>query len=102
MSISNKIADRPPIANRTIILCFKSFAPSAKPTEMLATIPNHQIKGGTTPNVTNTIENASVPMDQKIIANMNLELFVLRMVRAKSLNEVFSTPLVTEYFLAIF
>ena len=100
MSISNERATRPPILSKKTFLCFTNFIPSAKPTKMLATIPNHPIKGGTTPQVINMNENASVPMDHQIIANANLELFVLVIARAKSLNEVFSAPLVPEYFLA--
>ena len=101
MIISNRIAVRPPIAVKSLKLSFTSFIPVLKPTRMLATIPNHPIICGTTSEVTNTIEKASVPMDQQIIANLNLVSFVLKMERAKSLNEFFSAPLVSEYCLAI-
>ena len=36
-----------------------------------------------------------------VIAYLNLKSFVLKMVRAKLLNEFFSAPLETEYFLAM-
>ena len=101
MSISNRRATKPPILSKKTFLCFKSIIPLPRPTKMLPTIPNQPIKEGTTPEVTNTIENASVPIDQNINANANLELFVLVMVRAKSLNDFFSASLILEYFLAI-
>ena len=100
MIISNRIGNRATIAG-TLVLGFTSFIPLLKKTRMLAAIPNHPIIGGTTPEVTNTIENANVPMDQQAIANLNLEFFVLKILRAKSLNEFFSTPLETEYFFAM-
>lgn len=43
---------------------------------MPAAIPSNPRTMGTTPEVTNMTENASVPMDQKIIANENLENLV--------------------------
>ena len=45
---------------------------------MLATIPNHPIIVGTNPQVTNTIEKASVPMDQQTFAYLNLQSFALK------------------------
>ena len=101
MIISNRIADRPPIAVKSLVLGFASFIPVVKLTRMLETIPNHPIIAGTTPQVTSTIENASVPMDQQIIAILNLWSFVLKILRAKSLNEFFSAPLLLEYFFAM-
>ncbi len=64
---------------------------------MLAPIPNHPITCGTTPEVTNTIEKASVPIDHRIIANLNLVSFALKVAQAKSLNEALSAPLEPEY-----
>jgi len=74
MITSNRIANRAPIGG-TLKLGFASFIPVPKPTRMLATIPNHPIIVGTTPEVTNTIENASVPMDQQTIA-LTILLFI--------------------------
>jgi hypothetical protein len=100
MSTSNRIADRAPRSNNVYWLGFISFIPLSKPTRMLVTIPNHPIIGGTTPEVTNTIENASVPMAHKIMANLNRESFALKMVRAESLKAFFSSSLALAYRLA--
>ena len=106
MIISKIIPNRPPITNRTfkvgfLKLGFTSNITLEKPPKILAIIPSHPIKGDTTPEETKTIEKASVPRDHKNCVNLNLESFVLRMVRAKSLNEFSSAPLVLEYCLAI-
>ena len=71
---SNMIATRPPKGYKALktlessILESENKTPSAKPMKMAATIPNNPIKRGTTPLMTNMIENARVPMAQKIIA----------------------------------
>jgi hypothetical protein len=56
---------------------------------MLATIPNHPNIAGTTSWEINSIEYASVPMENKICANEKLELFVLRILRPNSIKEFF-------------
>ncbi len=45
MIISNIIANRPPIVDKTSKLGFTNFIPLPKPIKILATIPNHPIIG---------------------------------------------------------
>ena len=100
MITSNTIAIRPPIAVKSLEFGVTSFIPVVKPTKILAMIPNHPIIAGTTSDIAKTIENANVPMDQQIIANLNLWSFFLNKLLAK----LFSTPLSLlplEYCLAI-
>ena len=56
---------------------------------MLATIPNLPTIGGTTPEVTNMIEYASVPMENRICANAKLDCLDLSTPRRKSFNDFF-------------
>ena len=72
MITSKRIADRPPTAVKSLELGFASFMPVVKPTRILAMIPSHPIIAGTIPDKTSTIENADVPIDQQIIAILNL------------------------------
>jgi hypothetical protein len=47
---------------------------------MLATSPNHPISAGTTSEITNKIEYASVPMENRICAKEKVEFFDWRML----------------------
>jgi hypothetical protein len=97
---SNRIADRPPIAVKSLELGFASFIAVVNPTRMLAMIPKYPIIVGTTSEVTNTIENANVPIDQQTIATLNLVSFVLKMFLAELIRESFSL-LLLEYCFAM-
>jgi hypothetical protein len=79
MTTSNRIAESPPMTS-PLNLGFISLIPVPKPTRILETIPSHAIISGTISEVTNMIEKANVPMDQQIIAYLNLTSFVLNMV----------------------
>ena len=68
---------------------------------MPATSPSHAILGGTTPYITNKIEYVSVPTPNKNCENTNLKFNVWKIVRPKSLNDFFSSPLDSEYYIAI-
>ena len=100
MITSNRIAARPPIAVKSLEFGFTSFIPVVRPTKILAMIPNHPIIAGTTSEIARTMENASVPMDQQIIANLNLWSFVLNKSLAKLPRESFSL-LLLEYCFAM-
>ena len=93
--ISKRIAESPPITS-PLNLGFRSFIPVPKPTRILEIIPSHPTICGTISEVTKMIEKASVPIDQQIIANLNLMSLVLNIVRAESLIEFLSTSLLSE------
>ena len=82
MIISNRIAERPPIAVKSLELGFASFIAVVNPTRMLDITPSHPTSSGMIPEVTKTIEKESVPIDQQIMAILNLLSLVLNMVRA--------------------
>ncbi len=79
MIISKTIANRAPIS-ASLILGLTSFIAVPIPTRILATIPSHPINMGTNLEIINKIEKASVPIDQHIIANLNLLSFPLKML----------------------
>lgn len=100
MITSKRIAVRPPIAVKSLDLGLTSFVAVVNPTRMLAKIPKYPIIIGTTSDVTSTIENATVPIDQQIIATLNLWSFVLNMFLALLLRDSFSL-LMDEYCFAM-
>lgn len=100
MITSNRIATNPPIAVKSLEFGFTNLIPVVRPTRMLAMIPNHPITAGTTSDVVRTRENANVPMDQQIIANLNLWSFVLNKFLAELFRGSFSLLLI-EYCFAM-
>jgi hypothetical protein len=54
--------------------------PVPNPTRTPEIIPNHPIISGIISYVTNIIEKEKVPIDQQIIANLNLTSFVLNIL----------------------
>ena len=94
MVISNRIGTKD-VNIGTLRFGFRIFMPLLRKTVMPATIPSHPIICGTVSAITNTIEKARVPIDQKSIANLNLISFVLKIEYAKLLKDFFFTIICT-------